>query len=518
MRRYQSDRVMLYFEIKKMLLEDFTVSQISRKLGISRKTIYVYKDMSEPEFWEWVGNIYQKAHKLTPYEEPVKNRLEAYPDLSSYQVHDWLLEHYPTLKVSRRTVSNFVSHLRGKYAINKSTKGLRAFAAIPQMAYGKQAQVDFGEYKMKDNTGSTVKVYFMATVLSRSRYKHIFFKSSPFTTKVLIEAHEQAFGYFEGIPNQMVYDQDKLMIVSENKGDLVLTQKFEAYIKTRKFKLYVCRKSDPQSKGKVENVVKYVKTNFLKHRLFVNDTLLNAQGIAWLKRTGNGQIHGTTKQIPATEFAIEKKKLTPFMPIAWQNLPYKVYHVRKDNLINYQGNFYSLPLDTYQGKESRVLVKKENDCLIICDQKQEQIAKHKISIAKGEIVSDAAHRHDKERKNKEQLELIITRFKDQQVATNYFTSLYEAKPRYIRDQLQLIEKTIDNTSIEAAQETLFFCQENQIYSANDFKAITEKIYQDHQIEEQLIEELLLKQIDRQQYHMEPQKSNITDYEAIIKPK
>jgi len=518
MREYQTNRVMLYFEIQKMLREDFTVSQISRKLGMSRKTVYVYKAMSEEEFWHWLGRIYQKAHKLTPYEDGLKTRLEAYPDLSGYQLHDWLLEHYPALKVSRRTVSNFVTYLREKYAIAKPTNGSREYAAIPQLSYGKQAQVDFGEYKLKDNQDKPIKVYFMATVLSRSRYKHVFFKSSPFTSQVLIQAHEAAFIYFGGMPEQMVYDQDKLMIVSENKGDLVLTQKFAAYVKERKFKLYVCRKNDPQSKGKVENVVKYVKTNFLKHRLFVNESLLNAQVTAWLERTGNGQVHGTTKQIPATEFAIEKKKLKPFIPIAWTSLPYKVYHVRKDNLMTYHGNFYSLPLGTYKGKETTLLVKEEKGYLIICNKRQEQIARHKISTDKGKIISDAAHRHNRDQKIKEHLEQVIAKFKDREVATTYFTELYKAKPRYIRDQLLLVEKTIEQTSIEAAEETLHFCHENQIYSANDFKTVTDKIYQDHLIEEQLIEDLLLKRIDLEQYQMEPQKSNIADYESIIKPK
>ena len=34
------------------------------------------------------------------------------------------------------------------------------------------------------------------------------------------------------------------------------------------FELHFCRKYDPQSKGKVENVIQYTKKNFLFNRLY----------------------------------------------------------------------------------------------------------------------------------------------------------------------------------------------------------------------------------------------------------
>lgn len=52
-------------------------------------------------------------------------------------------------------------------------------------------------------------------------------------------------------------------------GDLVLTTKFQSFVKEQHFLPVFCRKADPESKGKVENVVKYVKGNFLSGRLFI---------------------------------------------------------------------------------------------------------------------------------------------------------------------------------------------------------------------------------------------------------
>ena len=42
---------------------------------------------------------------------------------------------------------------------------------------------------------------------------------------------------------------------------------------------------------KVESVVKYVKNNFLKYRIFHGISTLNSEGLSWLDRTGNGLVH-----------------------------------------------------------------------------------------------------------------------------------------------------------------------------------------------------------------------------------
>ena len=75
----------------------------------------------------------------------------------------------------------------------------------------------------------------------------------------------------------------RLLAVSENAGDLIMTAEFTKYHQTRKFNIYLCRKSDPESKGKIEQVVKFVKNNFSKNRIFVSLADWNHSCQAWLK-------------------------------------------------------------------------------------------------------------------------------------------------------------------------------------------------------------------------------------------
>jgi len=160
-------------------------------------------------------------------------------------------------------------------------KSPREYEMVAELPYGKQAQVDFGEYNLRNTSGNRVKVFFFILTLSRSRFKYVWFIIKYFTSLLAVEAHEKAFAYIRGVPMEMVYDQDKVFMVSENGGDLILTDTFRAYTREQSFSLYFCRKSDPESKGKVENVVRYVKRNFLYNRTLHTIETLNDEVLGW---------------------------------------------------------------------------------------------------------------------------------------------------------------------------------------------------------------------------------------------
>ena len=256
-------KFMMYCEIHRMSREGHSITQISKHLGLNRRTVSHYLTMDERQYESFLNRQSNRKKVLDAYEGFVKERLEHYRDTSAAQMHDWLKEYDPDFPVvNPKTVFNFVCHVRKKYNLPR-IKAERQFGLVEELAYGKQAQVDFGEYNMRTAAGNRTKVFFFILVLSRSRFKYVWFTERYFTAELAIQAHEQAFEYIRGIPDQIVYDQDKVFIVSENNGDIILTEAFRNYRRSQSFQLYFCRKADPQSKGKVENVVKYVKQNFL---------------------------------------------------------------------------------------------------------------------------------------------------------------------------------------------------------------------------------------------------------------
>jgi transposase len=507
----------MYHEIHKLSRNGWSKSRIASFLVINRRTVSKYLQMSENDYIEYLNGQKSRARELRDYESFVKIKLERYPETSSAQMHDWLKEHYEYFpNVSEKTVFNFVQWIRQEYNIPKIKKQ-RDYFIVEELPYGKQAQVDFGEYNMRDGKGNRVKIYFFTMVLSRSRYKFVYYSKSPFTTELAIFAHLMAFEYFGGIPMEIVYDQDSVFIHDENSGDLILTDKFRAFCQQMGFNIHFCRKADPESKGKVENVVKYVKQNFLYNRSFVDIETLNSDGMSWLSRTGNGKPHNFTKQKPYDVWLEEKEYLNPVR--SYSIIPEgKIYCVRKDNTILYKGNYYTLPLGTYKGKDTLVNITISGNELSINDASKQLICTHKLSQEKGKVISNTDHKRDKTKKVDNLLMETAMLFPDYDLACVYLGKIRQEKSRYIRDQLNLIKKAIQSGSPESIKETLKYCVKNAIYSATDFIAVFEKNTGKGKNKEKEFKKpgeiysALVKNIAE----LIPNKSKLIDYEQIMK--
>ncbi|MBN2349312.1 MAG: IS21 family transposase [Bacteroidales bacterium] len=517
MKRYLNMLIM-YHEIQKMERQGHSISYIADYLGINWRTVKKYLSMDDREYEAYLSSQANRSRELAPYEHFVKTKLDLFPDTSASQMHDWLKEYdnnFPA--VNPKTVYNFVMWVRQEYNIPKQKKE-REYFIVEELPFGKQAQVDFGEYNMRTSTGGRKKVYFFSMVLSRSRYKYVYFSDIPFTSSLAIKAHEKAFRHFDGIPEEIVYDQDTLFINDENFGDIILTKTFKQYINQRRFSTYFCRKSDPESKGKVENVVKYVKQNFLYNRSYFDLKTLNDEVYAWLSRTANNMPHGKTKLPPVDQWNIEREHLTGFIPIKFQFDGPDLYKVRKDNVVNYKSNFYTLPQGTYTGNECKVKLIVSNNFVIIQNLSGKELCRHKLCTGKGETIKNNDHKRDKSQKINQMIIDIAKKFDSPSKATRYFELLRAAKPRYIRDQLLLVKKCFEDYSAEAVNTALEFCQEKQVYSASDFKSVTKKIQQDlkqkskpnitHEIKT-LPEGMV--NIDK----LKPNTSQIIDYESLM---
>jgi hypothetical protein len=74
-------------------------------------------------------------------------------------------------------------------------------------------QMDFGQIGLRSSIGRIVTLYFVTFVLAHSRHKYVEWLDRPFTTRDLINAHENAFEYYGGMTKEIVYDQDHLILV-----------------------------------------------------------------------------------------------------------------------------------------------------------------------------------------------------------------------------------------------------------------------------------------------------------------
>lgn len=462
---------MIYTEIKQLKSEGFSNRQIAKKLKISRNTVSKYLEMKSEEMAIWLASIKTRSRKLDEHNLLILGWIRKHPDISAAQIHDWLEENGIT-DISSASVRNYVSELRELHHLPKISD-VRDYEAVAELPIGYQAQVDFGEIWIEKVSGGRIKLYVVAFVLSYSRYKYMMWQERPFTTVDLINAHEKAFKYFGGKPKQIVYDQDSIIVVSENGGDIIYTRQFDSYLQTEPFEVYMCRGADPESKGKVENVVGFIKNNFAKNRLFHDINQWNQSALAWLIRRGNGKQHNTTKRVPSIMFEEEQKYL--LLDIS-RRLETKAdttvsrRMVRKDNTVMYESNRYSVPLGTFKARGVEVDIYITDGILTIMNAETgDIIAKHRESLQKGQLVQATQHKRNRDIGLSEMADKVINCFDDKAEATRFVEEIKQRYPRYIRDQYQIILDFAQCHSKEQLDGTLIYCAGMGIFSANEFK-------------------------------------------------
>lgn len=468
----------MYSKIKDLERKGFTARQTARILKINRKTVAKYRAMSLEEFMDYLTAI-RKLSSLDELRPVILDWLHAFPSMTSAQVHDWILEHYPEREVSERTVSRYVRNLRLDFGIPKSAPG-RSYEAMDELPMGHQIQLDFGVKNMPlmDRQGSR-KVYFVGMILAHSRYKWGYFQTRPFTSGDLIRAMIKGFEFFGGSPKEIAIDQDSIIVVSENKGDIIYTHEFEQFKSQVGLNIWLCHKADPESKGMVESTVKFVKGNFLPNRFFMEEDDLNESFLGWLKRTGNAKGHGTTKKVPAQVFELEREHLRAVQTKNYNLNPSIKRTVRKDNTILYNSNRYSLPQGTYT-KHAEVTITATDGTLTIYDAFGDiLLAIHTISPLRGTLIKLTEHRRDKsaslDKLEAQVLEGLDSQIKDQW--QGYLRLIRERKPRYYRDHLTLLGQLTSEFPFPTLEEAMLYCSERELYSVNDLKSAAEYIGQ-----------------------------------------
>ena len=469
----------MWYKIRELYSKGFNKSQIAFQLGLHRSTVRRYLKMDEDTLTAKLQHRRRYPRILDKYESYVCDVLSRYRFLSASQIHDWMKEQYPDLPVvCGKTVYNFVETVRRKYNLDKEGLSKRVYEKMPDTPYGEYAQMDFGESRMPTYRNDFVKVYFFVMVMSRSRQKFVYFSCTPFTSALAVYAHELAFAYFGGRPRRIIYDQDKVLLVRENLGDLILTRTFRAFVNEQHFQPVFCRPADPESKGKVENVVKYVKRNFLAGRTFNSLEVLNTEVLQWLEKTGNGKIHGTTRLVPAEEFEIERKYLLPYYgePVPPKDEP-KEYHVRKDNTVRYRTNYYSVPSSTYRNRNTVVWLLENNGHIELYDKESGKlICRHELCPGKGKNVCDKRHHKDKTRSVNDLQVRIRKRTEDDPTVILWLRNLEREKPRYYRDNMKLLLHVISEYGKETVIAALRTCLEKNIYNSLSVQEISGSIH------------------------------------------
>lgn len=179
---------------------------------------------------------------------------------------------------------------------------------------GKQMQVDWGQMR-----GGKQPIHAFVCVLGFSRAMFVVLTDN-MRYETLEACHRQAFEYFQGVTEQIWYDNMKTVVIQRDaygEGKHRFHKSFYQFAKEMNFIPKLCKPYRPQTKGKVERMVRYVRDNFyhpLSTKLSSVGLVLDCESgnqavVNWLDNIANQRIHDTTGKKPADQL----KKEQPYL-------------------------------------------------------------------------------------------------------------------------------------------------------------------------------------------------------------
>jgi transposase len=456
-------------EIKRLIKEGLTVSEVARRLKMDRKTVRKYRDLGVGDIAEGFSGAKQRSRKIERYQQWIQSRVKSMADdgviNAQAMFHDLQALGYVG---SARTLRRYVARLREKHQ-----KKRRIFEPF-ETAAGYQAMVDLGEKRKLRISGTRQPVYFVAMVLSYSRKKYVEWYDRPIDTQTFIEFHHRAFQYFEGIPRQIVYDQSKLIVLSEQYGEVEFNTDFYGCAQWCGFKPYICRKFDPETKGKIESVIRYAKRGFLPGRSFDDLADLNNQWQRWLNEVADAKPHETTRRVPHEAWEQEKPHLQPLAQTPFRAQPvFRIQQVSDDGFVKVLGNRYSVPA-SHHGRDVKVRVSQEK--VEIRSLKDDLLYTHWRSLQKGKRFKISAHYEKQYKVSTEQLtaellSLYQSRELSEQLQRNF--------PRHYREQSRQIIALSKHYDLEILKQAVSRLIDHGCVSYKNLKA-TARYLESHQ--------------------------------------
>jgi transposase len=189
-----------------------------------------------------------------------------------------------------------------------------------ETAPGEQMQVDWVEFrKGKD------PLYAFCATLGYSRSSYVEFVNN-MQVETLIECHQNAFNQFGGVPQKVLYDNMKTIVLERDvhgDGQHRYHAGFLDYAKHSGFLIKLCRPYRAKTKGKVERFNGYLRRSFyvpLNSRIKqaggkLDLVTANNEVTTWLKHIANERLHGTTDTKPSERLKQEQPYLQPIGPV-----------------------------------------------------------------------------------------------------------------------------------------------------------------------------------------------------------
>lgn len=362
------------FEILQLKRSGLAISQIAAITGFNRRTIRKY--LVHPDTPRYPARA-PRPTKLDPFHPYLQQRLTQGAWNATVLFRELKERGY---EGGYTALKEFLRPLRKDAA----SVAVRRFETPP----GHQAQVDWGhlgELQLGEQT-QPLSAFVCTLGHSRAMFADL---ATDQTLPTFLRLHELAFLNLGGVPHEILYDRVKTVVLGQDeRGETRWNPVFAEFARHWGFVPRLCRPYRPQTKGKVENGIGYVRKNFLCGRHAGDLPDLQSQFRGWLCEVANRRVHGTTHRGVAEAWEAEKPHLQPAGGrLPFPVVPQQIRRVARDAYVSYHTNRYSVP---WRAAGQEVSLREVAGHLEI-RRDQTLLARHPLSSGRHQTITVAAH-------------------------------------------------------------------------------------------------------------------------------
>jgi len=207
-------------------------------------------------------------------------------------------------------------------------------------------QIDWGElrdfpFSREGWQGQTR--YFFAARLKYSRFMFVRFEEN-MEQETLVRCLVDCFLTIGGVPWVVTTDNMKTVVIGrDEKHQPIWNSVWQKLAVEFDFHPEACWPASGNQKGTVENLVKFVKGNFVSGRTFYDDADLAAQLTDWLYQVNYVRECSATQQIPASLLPQEQPHFGQLPAQAHDYGMFESLVVNREGVVSFETNKYSVP-------------------------------------------------------------------------------------------------------------------------------------------------------------------------------
>ncbi len=355
-----------------VLREGWKIETTARRFGVHHSVVRrALRDSKDP-----AEHRPAASSELDPFKEYLVQRLTEHPELTAVRLF---------LELQSKGFPGGIAQLRRYVAKVRAPRARKAYLRI-ETEPGEQAQVDWGSFGhwRVGNTQRPLSAFAMVMRWSRALYVDF---SLDQRMDTFLRMHERALAFFGGVPKRIVYDNLKSVVLHHVGSTVQFNPAFLAFAGHYLFEPVAAPVRYPEFKGGVEAAIKFIRHSFFYGRTFSSLDDLRMQAFAWAKETANTRIHATTRERPAERLLVERPRLRPLPPHAFDTDLVLPMIVSKEARVHLDTNTYSVP-HRFVGQSVHL---RADDTIVRILADGNVIAEHPRSWGRRQAIEDRAH-------------------------------------------------------------------------------------------------------------------------------